>query len=180
MQVYLLYFGIGETDFALGRTHVDRPAGQSHRTPAGAQGMRSPNPLKQTRGPGPSGAARSRPGGEGTVLECLSGRVVQQPADVQLRAALPPSRNASCVQVSGADSPPRPRPYPAPNRPRPLARPRLLDPPIAEPQLTLGARRQLPAIKDVLANCLRSSPDCWRSSRSLPLQSGSCKKLANS
>lgn len=133
MQPYLLYFAIRETDLALGRAHVDRPAEQSHQAPAGMRRMHPPNPPKQTLVPGPSGAARSRPGGGGAVLEHLSGRAVQQPSGTQLRAVLPPSRNASCAQVSEADAP-APAQAPPPNGDllrrgsRPLTRPRLSSP----------------------------------------------------
>lgn len=134
MPPYLLYFAIRETDLALGRAHVDRPARTNPtRLQLGCGACTPPNPPKQTLVPGPSGAARSRPGGGGAVLEHLSGRAVQQPSGTQLRAVLPPSRNASCAQVSEADAP-APAQAPPPNGAllrrgsRPLTGPRLSSP----------------------------------------------------
>ena len=172
LQAHLLHFAIRETDLALGRTHVDRPTGQSRRAPAGMQSMRL---LQRTGVPEPRGATRSRPAGGGPV--------VQQPEGAGLRAALPPSRNASRAQLSGEDAPAQAPPCPTLKRTPPPAPGRIGSrppgPPILEPQLTLGAGRQLLSKKDALAACPLSSPDYNR--RVLgrpPPKTGSCKTLA--
>lgn len=135
--------------------------------------MQPPNPLKRTQVPGPNQEARSPPGGRGAVLERVLGSFVQQPVGTKLGAAVPPSRNASCAQLSWVDTPvlgpPPSRAFlhrgsrllhldwiqtqptsPPRSRPVPLPRP---DPPIAE-QLTCGARPDPRLEKSLLATFL--------------------------
>lgn len=128
IQAYLLYFEFRETDVALGRTHVDRPAIRCHREPAGMQSIALSKTLKPTPAPGP----RLSQGGEGAVLEHLW-------PDPAAACRAPNRRRASSIpkcilraRVPGRSA----RSGPASKEDPPLCRPRLPSQPDPDPALS--------------------------------------------